>query len=763
MEAQPSSSSPPPDMTDPVQYSLAPHKEDDDAATEPPSGLALTDDNASTRTTRTDGSTTTQKQEKDSSVDSSPPSLTKIIRMARPEFPALILAVVLMVAAEAIGLVNPIVIARAYDALVDETLTDEEKMAEIHTAMILVMVLHFSGVAAGFVRHSLLGVIGERLVARLRNQLYGAILKQEIAFFDEHKSGELVSRLGSDTTLLQGAISQSMPEFLLGIIKLLVSVTLMFWISAKLAGVTLGCNIIIFLVAVPFGTVIGKLSKAYQDVLGAAQTRSTESLGAMRTVQSFAAEEREQKRYQNKIGDPDSIPWWIPQKTSSNTNNNNNPGDSNDESEGDVDDPNTTTYSVGFYKAVWNSGFFSFVFGFGFGAMYASLWYGFKLVTEDEITLGDLTAFQSYIFQIGFGLAGTSGHLSKVLEALGASGRIFFLMDRVPSIPTPPADGSSEDNNTTNESNDSNKNDDDIEKKASLPTLPDPLLQPESMEGAVTIEDVSFSYPSRPNVPVLEKFSLTVPPNTTAALVGSSGAGKSTVVALLQRFYDVNAGSIKIDGNDIRTLDLAWLRKHIGYVQQEPSLFGLTVRENISYGVSDHEVTQEEIEEVCRKANAHDFICKWPHGYDTLVGERGVKLSGGQKQRIAIARALLVNPRILLLDEATSALDAESEHLVQSAIEKAVVGRTVIIVAHRLSTIQRATQIVVVDNHQIVDVGSHHELLGRCTKYQDLIKRQSLMHRGGNKADLKAELNATDWDRVIQEETSGDDIVEELA
>lgn len=198
------------------------------------------------------------------------------------------------------------------------------------------------------------------------------------------------------------------------------------------------------------------------------------------------------------------------------------------------------------------------------------------------------------------------------------------------------------------------------------------------------------------------------------------------MVALLQRFYDVTSGSVTIDGNDIRDLDLKWLRSHIAYVQQEPQLFGLTVRENIAYGM-DRSVSQDEIEEVAAEANAHDFIIQWPDGYDTLVGERGIQLSGGQKQRIAIARALLKKPKILLLDEATSALDAESEHLVQEAIDKAIVGRTVVVVAHRLSTIQRANQIVVVDDHQIVDVGTHAELLRRCVKYQDLIKRQSLV------------------------------------
>jgi ATP-binding cassette subfamily B (MDR/TAP) protein 1 len=194
----------------------------------------------------------------------------------------------------------------------------------------------------------------------------------------------------------------------------------------------------------------------------------------------------------------------------------------------------------------------------------------------------------------------------------------------------------------------------------------------------------------------------------------------------LQRFYDVSSGSVTIDGIDIRELDLKWLRSNIGYVQQEPQLFGMTIRENVTYGV-DRVVSHDELVEVCHKANAHDFISKWPNKYETMVGERGVTLSGGQKQRVSIARALLVNPRILLLDEATSALDAESEHLVQEAIEKAVVGRTVLIVAHRLSTIKRAQQIVVIDDHQIVDVGNHDVLMRRCTKYQDLIKRQSVV------------------------------------
>jgi len=330
-----------------------------------------------------------------------------------------------------------------------------------------------------------------------------------------------------------------------------------------------------------------------------------------------------------------------------------------------------------------------------------------------------LTAFQSYVFNIGLGLGTASSHVAKIFEALGASGRVFYLLDCIPTILPLPNSSSV----CSNDKNDNGGGDDGSSETTSCGGI-----KPTSLEGRISFEGVKFAFPSRPEINVLDGYTLEIDPGTTTALVGSSGSGKSTVVALLQRFYDVNGGRITIDGNEIRDLDVRWLRQQIGYVQQEPQLFGLSVRDNLLYGVPDEckHVSQEKMEQACRDANCHDFISSWPDGYDTLVGERGVKLSGGQKQRISIARALITDCRILLLDEATSALDAESEHLVQEAIDKAVVGRTVIIVAHRLSTIQRATQIVVMSNHKIVDVGTHEHLLQDCTKYQELIKRQSM-------------------------------------
>jgi ATP-binding cassette subfamily B protein len=626
--------------------------------------------------------------------ESSKPSLMRLLKLAMPEMAMLIISFIFVLGSEAANMVTPLIVANAYDALINPTIPDNaQRMSEINHWMMIAVIVTIVGILAGFLRATIQGVIGERVVARLRCKLYEQILRQEIAFFDEHKSGELVSRLGSDTTLLQTVVSTSLPEVLTQLVKAVAGLFLMFYISPKLAGLALGGVSIIFVICLPTGQLMGSLSKAYQDVLGSAQNHSTEAIGSMRTVQAFAAERKEILRYAGKIGDPDNIPLWWPPK-----------------------DP-TTTYRVGFFKAIVNAGFFSFVFGAGFGFLNVTLWYGFYLVLEGEVSLGQLTAFNSYIISIGFAMGQCAQSIAKVYEGLGAGGRVFYLLDRVPLIPEPP----------------------------SSPEERKEAVKPDAMVGDIVFENVSFSYPSRPGQLVLDGVSLTIPSNTTTALVGSSGAGKSTVVSLLQRFYDINQGRITVDGHDLKSLDLTWLRQHVGYVQQEPHLFGLTIRENMLYGV-DRDVSQEELEAAAIDAHAHDFIKEMTDGYETMVGERGVQLSGGQRQRVAIARALLTNCRILLLDEATSALDAESEHLVQRAIEKAVVGRTVIIVAHRLSTIRQADQIVVMDNHRVVDVGVHDALMTKCSKYHDLIKRQSVMIRDISKDGLDKMLADADED-----------------
>ena len=617
------------------------------------------------------------------------PSHARLFQTVKKEQPMLFVGLLLLFAAEATSQVIPLIVAKAYDALINQELSSSERMKDINYYMMISVIIFIAGIFAGFLRGSIFAVVGERMVARLRIQLYSSILSQDIAFFDEHKSGELISRLGSDTTLLQNAISMSFPEAINNIVKALVSIVLVFVISPPLAGVSVGTLFGIAILALPLGKTLGKLSKLYQDALGEAQTYSTEALGAMRTVQSFSAESKEEKRFAHHIGDPDLFKFWHPKK-----------------------DSTQTTYSVGYWKGIVTSGFFSIIFGGVFGFLYVCLWYGFHLVNSGKLTLGELTAFQAYVFNIGLGLGSASSHIAKVFEAIGGVSRVFYLLDKVPKIPTPPKEGKE----------------------------PKKLLKPKTVTGVISFENVTFSYPSRPELNVLNGYTLKIPSGSTTALVGSSGSGKSTVVALIQRFYDVNGGSVKLDDNDIRNVDLHWLRNQIGYVQQEPQLFGLSIRDNLTYGVPSNEVvSQEKIEQACRDANCHDFISSWPDGYNTLVGERGVKVSGGQKQRVAIARALITNCRILLLDEATSALDSESEHLVQEAIDKAVVGRTVIIVAHRLSTIRNANQIVVMSDHKIVDIGTHDELLEKSKKYQDLIKRQNVLASSSSRLSLSAE------------------------
>jgi ABC-type multidrug transport system fused ATPase/permease subunit len=657
--------------------------------------------------TRTE-SATSSNSNNDNADDTTVPSLSRLILLGKPEFCILALAGILMIFSQGAQLYIPLLIGKAYDDLVDnnndnatdmaaeaaddtDTATTDTTMASINTLMFWALATHVSAACASGLRSTLMGIAGERVVARMRTTLYSSILRQEIAFFDATQSGELVSRLGSDTMLVKRAIASSWAEVVLGFLRLVATLALMFVISPKLAGWTIGSTFTVFVACLPFGKTMGKLSKAYQETLGEAQNFPTEVIGAMRTVKSFGAEEREAHRYQQKIG----VPSYCPDRNSD------------------------TTFRIGYDQSVVRALFGFCIFGGGFGAMYGTLWYGFALVHQNELKIGDLSAFQAYILGIGGILAHMSSSISNLIEARHASQRIFALLDREPKI------------NSIDSSNDpsQSENGDDCGGLSSS-TSSRSISEEKPDEAKISFDQVSFSYPTRPNVPVLHNFSLEIPRNKTTAIVGPSGAGKSTIVSLLERFYDVEQGSIRFDGVDIRRLDVRRLRRQLGYVQQEPTLFGLSVRDNLCYGL-DHAyasaIGDEELLEACRTANAYDFVSKLPRGLDEMVGERGVMLSGGQKQRLAIARAILGSPSVLLLDEATSALDAESEFLVQRAMDAASKGRTVVVVAHRLSTIKRADQIVVMENHKIRDAGTHGELMNRCSVYQNLVSRQSFV------------------------------------
>jgi ATP-binding cassette subfamily B protein len=329
--------------------------------------------------------------------------------------------------------------------------------------------------------------------------------------------------------------------------------------------------------------------------------------------------------------------------------------------------------------------FMTFASFLGFAAAALVLWYGGHLVLDGVMTVGELTAFLVYTILVAVSLGALTDLWTDFSKAVGAAERIFELLDRTPAM------GQGGD-------------------------------RPASTQGRLSFDGVMFAYPTRPDAPVLKGLSLDIAPGEIVAVVGPSGAGKSTIAALLSRLYDPSAGVVRLDGTDLRELDPEWLRRQIGIVSQEPILFSTSIEENVRYG--RRTATREEVEQACEVANARTFIEKFPEGFATSVGERGVQLSGGQKQRVAIARAVLKDPRILVLDEATSALDAESEHLVKEALDRLMHGRTTLVIAHRLSTVRGADRVLVIDGGVIAQSGTHDELMTQEGLYKRLVERQ---------------------------------------
>ncbi|XDV50266.1 hypothetical protein PO909_019345 [Leuciscus waleckii] len=356
-------------------------------------------------------------------------------------------------------------------------------------------------------------------------------------------------------------------------------------------------------------------------------------------------------------------------------------------------------------EAVLSAGFYGVTGLSGNIIILSVLYKGGLLMANEAMTVGQLSSFLMYAFWVGISIAGFSSFYSELMKGLGAGTRLWELMDRKPEFPL-------------NEGL---------------------VLKPEQFKGELEFRNVCFAYPTRKDSPIFQDLSLSVPAGSVMAVVGSSGSGKSTLVSLLLRLYDPDSGVVTVDGRDVRDLNPYWLRSHVGTVSQEPVLFSCSIAENIAYGAKDpSQVTVEDIYRAAQIANAHDFIQEFPKGYDTLVGEKGVLLSGGQKQRVAIARALLKNPKILLLDEATSALDAENEFLVQEALERLLDGRTVLIIAHRLSTIQSADAVAVLDQHRVMEIGSHAQLLANDQGlFHKLMEKQAFLQSQHKKALYK--------------------------
>lgn len=567
-------------------------------------------------------------------------NLKRLMTLAKPELFLLFIASVALIAASGAQIAAPYFFGKVIQASM------EKGMSHLNETIVLLCLIYLAGALAALLRSWLFTLAGQRLVARIRKLLFNSIVRQEVAFFDNNRTGELINRLSSDTQVIQNALTVNVSMLLRYIIQIIGSLVFMFTLSAKLTGVLISVVPIVGIGAQQYGSFVQGLRKKFQDELAAASSTAEESIGNIRTVRSFSQERKSMNSYGTEID---------------------------------------KSYKSG-AKLALATGLFNGIIGIiGQGAVVLVLWYGGSLVNKHELDVGILTAFMLYTLNVAMAFAFLSSLYGDFMQAVGASVRMFELMDRLPSI--------------------------NVEGGHTLSTV----------NQVIQFQDVCFAYPSRPDSDVLKGMSFELKPGETVALVGPSGGGKSTVISLLERFYDPKSGIISIGGTNLADLDLLWMRKKIALVSQEPVLFATTIAANIAYGC---DATQEEIEEVAKQANAHNFITTFEEGYQTQVGERGVKLSGGQKQRVAIARALLMNPEILLLDEATSALDAESEHYVKEAIDRAMVNRTVLVIAHRLSTVRNADQVLVIDKGHIVERGTHETLLAKAGVYKKLVLRQ---------------------------------------
>ena len=500
-----------------------------------------------------------------------------------------------------------------------------------------------------YVRFYLISWLGERVSADIRTAVFGHIVGLHSSFFETNRSGDIMSRLTADTTLLQSIIGSSFSIALRSVISFFGALIMLVFTNAKLSLIVLIATPVIFLPILYFGRRVRNLSRLSQDSVASVGSYAGEIIQNIRTVQSFTQETLEKKAFGEEV---------------------------------------EHAFTVAKKRIRQRSILTAVVILAVFGALCAMLWFGGRDVIVGNMSGGDLGAFIFYATLMALSLASLSEVYGEIQRAIGAAERLIELLNAPVEIFSPIF----------------------IKEQA------------ESLPAEIKFSELSFYYPSRPNIAALDTFNLSISEGKVVALVGPSGAGKSSLFGLLQRFYDPQEGGISFGGCDIRELDLTSLRRQIGVVEQQPTLFTGDVMYNIRYGMSD--ASDDEVIEAAKAAHADEFIRRLPDGYKSDLGEQGVRLSGGQRQRIAIARALLKNPKILLLDEATSALDAESEKKVQLALEKLMVGRTTVIIAHRLSTILHADEIVVMDSGQKIAQGNHEELLKSSSLYARLADLQ---------------------------------------
>ena len=570
-------------------------------------------------------------------------SLRGLLPFLRPYRGLLMLAVAALVLTAGVSLILPLAVRRVVDGFNTGTtaLLDQYFGAAIGIAALL-------AVGTGL-RYYFVTRLGERVVADIRLALFDRVMGLSPAFFERLMTGEIVSRLSTDTTLILSVIGSSVSIALRNILILLGGLVLLFLTSAKLTGLVL---LVVPAVVVPIivlGRKLRTLSRENQDWIAASSGQATEALGAVQAVQAFTHEGQTKALF------------------------------------GDVTEKSflSAKTRIG-TRAVMTV----IVIFLVFTGIVGVLWIGARDVRAGTMTPGQLVQFVIYAVMVSGAVGALSEIWGELQRASGATERLVEILQTTDSVLDPTA----------------------------------PRAVPLPVRGEITFRDVAFRYPARPTVSALDGVSLRVRPGQTVALVGPSGAGKTTILQLLMRFYDPQAGEVLLDGVPLRDMARTDFRRHIALVPQDPVIFAASACDNIRFGRPD--ATDAEVETAARAAAAHDFIAALPQGYDSALGERGVMLSGGQRQRIAIARAILRDAPVLLLDEATSALDAESEAAVQAAVERLSQGRTTLVVAHRLATVKRADRIIVFDHGRIVDEGTHEALVAAGGLYARLARLQ---------------------------------------
>jgi len=576
-----------------------------------------------------------------------PKSLSGLLPFLRPYRGRIALALLFLLLAAGATLVFPLALRELIDGALVDPKVHADKLGGHFFDLFLV------AVALGLfsaIRFYLVSWLGERVTADLRNAVYAHVLEQSPEFFELTPSGEVLSRLTTDTTLVQTVVGSSLSMGLRNGVMGLGALLMLIWTNPWVMVQVIGVLLLVVIPAARFGRRVRKLSRASQDRVADSSAMAGEVLNAIPVVQSYSAEPREARRFTQATGQ---------------------------------------AFDTAIKRTRARSVLVAFIIIATSAALIWGLYQGTQAVVRGEISAGHLGQTVMYVLILAGAFAVLGEVYGDLLRAAGATERLMELLGSRSSIASPAQ----------------------------------PLAPPLPAAGsAVHFEAIDFHYPSRPSQPALSGFELQVEPGETVALVGPSGAGKTTVFSLLLRFYQPQSGLIMLDGTPIGQLSLQGLRERIAIVPQEPVIFSSSALENIRYGKP--QASDAEVHAAARAAFADEFIERLPEGYDTFLGERGVRLSGGQRQRIAIARALLKNPPLMLLDEATSALDAQSERMVQAALDSAMQGRTTLVIAHRLATVQRADRIVVLDKARLVEQGTHEQLVSQGSLYARLAALQ---------------------------------------